>query len=197
MKRIISVIISLVLVISLAGCGKASLKPELSVAQMKAICELATVECYYHNVAKISEKNTEGFLWWTKDTHFWIEYSGVVTLGIDISKVKIDVNGTDVTITLPEAEVFDCDIEVLDKDSWIVDKDSAKITAEDETKGIAKAQQDMYETAEGNTALLANAQLRAQTLLEQYIKNIGNISGVEYSIEWKYTENTPPELPAE
>ena len=32
-------------------------------AQMRSICELATMECYYHNVAKYKEEDAEHFLW--------------------------------------------------------------------------------------------------------------------------------------
>ena len=48
---------------------------------MKAICELATMKCYYHTVAKYKEENAEQFLWMSKDKKFWVEYSGIVPPG--------------------------------------------------------------------------------------------------------------------
>lgn len=33
------------------------------VSQMKSICELATIDRYYHNVAKYSEDDATGVLW--------------------------------------------------------------------------------------------------------------------------------------
>jgi hypothetical protein len=42
-------------------------KVEPKVAQMRSICELATLKCYYHNVAKFEEKDAEKFLWMSKD----------------------------------------------------------------------------------------------------------------------------------
>ena len=37
--------------------------------------------------------------------------------------------------------------------------------------------------------MLSEAQTRAQTLLEDYIKNIGNSVGKEYIINWKYLDS--------
>ena len=53
MKRIIALWMFLTISFSLFGCGEGSLVTvEPQVSQMQAICELATMECYYHNVAK-------------------------------------------------------------------------------------------------------------------------------------------------
>lgn len=35
---------------------------ELSITQMQTICELATLKCYYHNVAKLTKEKE--VLWW-------------------------------------------------------------------------------------------------------------------------------------
>ena len=47
----------------------------------------------------------------------------------------------------------------------------------------------MVKTASEDTALLASAQQRAQILLEEYVGNIGNVTGKEYSIVWKYIKS--------
>lgn len=159
-------------------------------SQMKAICELAVMDCYYHNVAKFIQEDAEGFLWWKKDKRFWIEYDGLVKLGIDISKVSFEVNDTLITVTLPSAKVLDCKVisTSLTEESYIIDMDSAKIEATDETAAFATAQTKLLETAENDTTLLASAQQRAQALLEDYVTNIGNAVGVEYSIKWVYVD---------
>lgn len=183
----------LILVISFTciSCSKGeeqknTIKPQVS--QMKTICELATMECYYHNVAKYTEEDAEGFWLWKKDKHFWIEYSGVVKIGIDASQVAIEVKDDFVTITMPNAKVLNekVDAASLTKDSYIVDGKSADIDAEDETKAFRLAQENMVKAASEDTALLLRAQQRAQTLLEEYVRNIGNAVGKEYKIEWKY-----------
>lgn len=198
MKKLMCILISAVLTLSLAACSNTEPAPvdmEPKTSQMKAICELAVMDCYYHNVAKYELKDAEGFLWWTKDKNFWIEYSGVVTIGIDVSRVTVEVDGTKVTISIPAAEVlrYTVDSNSLTEDSYIVAKDSAAIEAEDEIEAFSVAQADLEATASKDTALLASAQQQAQQLLEDYITNIGKATGKSYSIEWIYLdENNVP-----
>ena len=198
MKKLTCILISAMLTLSLAACSDTEPAPvdmEPKTSQMKAICELAVMDCYYHNVAKYELKDAEGFLWWTKDKNFWIEYSGVVTIGIDVSRVTVEVDGTKVTISIPAAEVlrYTVDSNSLTEDSYIVAKDSAAIEAEDEIEAFSVAQADLEATASQDTALLASAQQQAQQLLEDYITNIGKATGKSYSIEWIYLdENNVP-----
>ncbi len=198
MKKLMCILISAVLTLSLAACSDTEPAPvdmEPKTSQMKAICELAVMDFYYHNVAKYELKDAEGFLWWTKDKNFWIEYSGVVTLGVDVSRVTVEVDGTKVTISIPAAEVLSCTVDSssLTEDSYIVAKDSAAIEAEDEIAAFSVAQADLEATASQDTALLASAQQQAQQLLEDYITNIGKATGKSYSIEWIYLdENNVP-----
>jgi len=194
MRKILCLFLVFFMMTMCVSCfAPAEVKPITMVpqaSQMKAICELAVMDCYYHNVAKFVQEDAEGFLWWKKDKRFWIEYDGLVKLGVDISKVSIEVNDTQITVTLPSAKVLDCKVlsASLTEESYIIDKDSAKIEAADETAAFAAAQTKLLETAESDTTLLASAQQRAQALLEDYVTNIGNAVGVEYSIKWIYTD---------
>jgi len=194
MKKILILFLTVIILLISTSCDQKEPEPvnmEPNVSQMKSICELAVMECYYHNVAKLKEEDAEGILWWKKDKHFWIEYSGIVKLGIDASLVNMEVNGTQITITLPEAKVLGCKVDStsLQEGSYIVDVKSATISAEDEVKAFAEAQRQLEENAASNRALLAEAQQRAQTLLEEYIINIGNALGKEYSIQWVYLDS--------
>lgn len=195
MKKIIAVLIVIVTMCSCVACGKTeavakTIDGEPQSSQMKAICELATMDCYYHNVAKYTEKDASGILLWKKDKRFWVSYSGVVTIGIDASKLQMEVKDNEVTVTIPNAKVLSTkvDEESLTESSFYIDKDSADIVAEDQTMAYKEAQENMLEKASKDTALLANAQQRAQSLLEDYVKNIGNAVGKEYKISWIYLE---------
>ncbi len=195
MKKLIALLMSIITVLSVAACGQPqepapTMEPQVS--QMKAICELAVMECYYHNVAKYKEEDAEGILWFKKDKHFWIEYSGVVRLGIDVSLVSVEISDTVVTITIPNAEVLGCKVDSasLTEDSFIVANNSAAIEAEDEIKAFEEAQANMETNAANNSALLASAQQRAQSLLEEYIKNIGDAVGTEYTVKWLYLDRS-------
>ena len=193
MKKIISIILIAVMCLSFTACSNLNnsnkeLAPQAS--QMKSICELATMQCYYHNVAKYMDDDATGALWWKKDRKFWVEYSGIVKIGIDTSLVNIEVDGENVTITIPPAKVLDCKVDdtTLTKDSFIVAKGSAKVKAEHQTEAFKEAQAKMKEEASSDTILLANAQQRAQKLLEDYVTNIGNCVGKTYKIKWVYLE---------
>ena len=119
----------------------------------------------------------------------------MVTLGIDVSRVTVEIDGTKVTISIPAAEVLSCTVDSssLTEDSFIVAQDSAAIEAEDEVYAFSDAQAKLEETASQDTALLASAQQQDQQLLEDYITNIGKATGKSYSIEWIYLdENNVP-----
>ena len=58
----------------------------------------------------------------------------------------------------------------------------------DQTKAYEAAQSNMEKAAEEDSVLLANAQQRAQKLLEDYVNNIGNSIRKEYEINWIYLD---------
>ena len=189
-KKIVSMVLAAVMCLTCISCGQKEQKTveEPKVSQVKSICELAVMDCYYHNVAKYFEEDASGIWLWKKDKKFWIEYSGVVRIGIDASQVQMEVKDKQVEITMPKARVMNCTVDAatLNTDSFIVASDSAKVEAEDQTKAFEEAQKNMEMEAAGDAALLANAQQRAQNLLEEYVKNVGSVTGTEYTITWKY-----------
>lgn len=193
MKKFIALLLTVLLLIVCTSCDDSSKNTktaEPKVSQMKSICELAVMDCYYHNVAKYNEENASGWWLWTQDKEFWVEYSGIVTIGIDVSLVSMEIDGDNITVTIPPATVQDCQVDqsTLTKDSYIVAQDSAAVTAEDEIMAFDEAQKNLKETAAADKTLLAEAQQRTQTLLEDYIKNVGNTVGKEYSIKWNYID---------
>lgn len=176
----------------LSGCKQNNnvIVKEPNITQIRSICNLATLECYYHNVAK-SNKVAES--WFKKDRKFWIEYTGIAKIGIDMSKVNMKISGNNITVTLPNAELLDIDIREndLNREAYIRSADGwikNKITADDQTAAINSAQIEMVESVKSNKSLLLNAQDRAKELIENYIKKLGEISNVEYQIKWVYKE---------
>lgn len=158
------------------------------IGQMRAICELAVMDCHFNNVAKYYEEDAEGMLLWKKDKQFWVEYSGTLKLGVDVSKVELTVVDDIVTITLPKAEVLSSHVDEssLTEESFIVATGSADIQAIDQVRALADAQLKIEAQVAENQTLLANAQLRTQNLLEDYVNNVGEIMGVNYQINWVY-----------
>lgn len=174
------------------ACGKAE-APVLPVPQeeqMKAICQLAVLECDYHNLAKFEQKDASKFLWMPKDKRFWVEYSATAVLGIDADQVSMELQGDVVSITLPRARVLNCEVngDSLSKDSYIVDKDSAPVTAEDEVHAFKEAQNNLQQTVEADSDMLDLAQTRVEELLKNYVNSLAKATGTEYRVEFHYLE---------
>lgn len=158
--------------------------------QIRSICNLATMECYYHNVAKsVKEKGSGLSHWGEKDRVFWIEYTGIAKIGINMAEVAMEVKDRNVTVVLPQATLISCGIEEIDEGSFVYSKDSSwnknPVSAENQTAAVDQAQEDMKANVENDAALLASARDRAQKLIENYIEKLGEASGVEYTITWK------------
>lgn len=189
------VLILLVLIFSFTGCGtkQDSESPEknaeqLNIRQLQSVCELATLECYYHNTAKLNSQSK--VLFWNTSKKLWIEYSGIVKIGIDISKLDMKLKDQVVTIALPNAEIFSCKVDEtsLSKDTIYTEHKGlggSKINAEDQSKAFEEAQKNMLETVQNDQTLLLQAKERAQTLLANYVKSIGDAIGVEYEVRWE------------
>ena len=185
MKKFLCILLSALTLLLCSSCqSNKNVDSQPQISQMRSICELATMKCYYHTVAKYYEQDVEGSLWWKKDRKFWVEYSGIVTLGIDTSMLKLEINGDQVIITMPEAEVLGCKVDEnsLTEESFIVDKNSADVLAQHQTVAFNDAQSKLKEAAQKDSALLTSAQDRAKELLENYVKTIGELMGRTYTV---------------
>lgn len=193
MNRRIFLFVLPALLLLLCGCGakeeeQTEKKPEISISDMRAVCELATMECYYHNTAKLdSEKKV---LFWNTSKKLWIEYSGIAKLGIDVSRVDMKVDGNVVTIAMPEAEVLSCDVDEtsLTEDSFYSETKglgSGKVGAGEQSQAFEEAQKEMRSVVEQDEALLLQAGDRAKILLENYVKQIADAAGVTYEVRWE------------
>lgn len=199
MKKIAIILLSALIICTFSGCSlkkeKTVNKPDIT--QIRSICNLATLECYYHNVAKGTKEAGTGITHIGEvDRKYWIEYTGIAKIGIDMSEVDIKTEGNKVTVFIPNAKLLSIDIRDADlnENSYISSEDSHfnsnKITADDQTAAINKAQLEMAKSVKNNSALLLNAQNRAQELIKNYIVQIGTLSGTEYEIEWEYESNS-------
>ena len=166
------------------------------------IYELATLRSYYHNVAVYEEK-PEGaakvisdILTWpfnqllkTGYKQFWLEYSGIVEIGIDQNKDKIHISDPDasgvVDLYIPDAKVLSIDADESSFSDPLDEKGLfTTITAKERLIAYAAAQDKMRQEAENDLALLRRAKNNAKILIERYIINLGKEMGVDYSINW-------------
>ena len=178
-------------VLCLTGCGKETQTADFS--GVTSVCELATLKCYYHNVAKAETEASGIFAKWLKTGYkkIWTEYSGIIEYGIDISQVTVsepDKNGV-VTVTMPDAQVLNVDVDEDSLGTPLTDTGFlTSVTTEEKTTTLAGAQEAMEQQAKENKEMLSQAKARAKTLIEEYIKNVGESIGEEYTVEWKDAE---------
>jgi hypothetical protein len=191
LKRIISLNLIAVMVLMTIGCGQPSVSNKNEFSGVRSICQLATLKCYYHNVARSEKQADNDFLKFFGNIGYkkvWIEYSGIVKIGIDASQVivsKPDSNNV-VKITMPTAKVLSCDVDENSIGTPLVDTGFlTDITADEKTNALGCAQKDMMETASSDSALIVRAQERAKKIIEGFVKNVGGEEGKEYSVEWQ------------
>ena len=185
MKTISRLACSLLLLGSFS-CALTSCEQEPDFSNAGYIAELATLDCYYHNVAETTKPGR--FLF--DDIELWFEYSAVVPMGIDASKVSAgapDENGV-VTVYLPEAEVLGD--PVIDEDSITSPISNegffeGELTTEEKTKALDNAQKKILKKAESDEVLLHQAHERAKDLLERYVVNVGEALGKHYEVEFE------------
>lgn len=190
-KKIVSLcIIIFVFCLSMVGCGSEQ-ENHLAVSKIRQIGELATEKCYFHNVAE-GKKSSQGgiFHFFEKDRKFWIEYTGIVRLGVDVKKLKMSVNGEKVQINIPDAEILSMSIGDFNENSYYISEDglidSNEITNKEQKKAMRKAKKKMKKQIIEDGYELPRAQERAKKLLANYIHGIGDLTGVDYKITWIY-----------
>lgn len=192
-KRMI-IFICLVLAVSLSGCSitkKKRVAADVNADQMRSICELSTMKCYYHNTAKFD--SSKKVLLWNTNKELWIEYEAIVNVGVDAKNLNMDVKDNTITITMPHATVLDCKVDEtsLSEDSYMVDTNglfAGSIDHEDQAEAFEKAQATTEEEAKNDEDLLKKAEERAQELLSSYVKNIGEAVDKDYVIEWNIAD---------
>ncbi len=193
MKKIY--IILILFVLCLTGCKKDNIENlEKNLSKIELTGNLITLETYYHNVAEVTKKAGSGIThWFEKDRKLWIEYTGVAKIGIDMSKVRIETKGNQITVFIPKAKIIgnpDVFEEKFNEKSFIDSEDGLinknKITVEDSAKAMKVAQDTMKENVENDSQLLNTAQKRARNLIEEYINQFSGISSTLYSIKWEY-----------
>ena len=121
----------------------------------------------------------------------WIEYEGIVECGIDINKVTVSEPDKDnvVKITIPEAQVLSVNVDEDSISTPLTDKGFlTSISTEEKVVTFNKTQSEMKKKAEKDNELLSRAKERAKILLEEYIKNVGESIGEEYTVEWEDAE---------
>ena len=159
---------------------------------IQKVCELTTLECRYHNVAVVDE---EGGMLGAKKRIIWLEFDGIIELGIDVKQVRIEEPTKQgvVKIYLPPAKILSCD-----KDESTISKPVydvglfSEFTGEDERELANTADREMKNDAQVNEAILSYAYENAKNILEQHVINAGKMIGKDYTVEWAVASEDIP-----
>lgn len=132
----------------------------------------------------------------------WIEYDGIVRVGMKADQIKIsepDSNNV-VTVTIPDAVILDKDLD----ESTVREIDSqtvllgfiqwSEVNTEDRRKALSKAQDEMADSASQNGTILAEAKNRAKMIIETNIVAAGEAAGKHYKV--KFVNASEAQLPS-
>ena len=138
--------------------------------QLTEIRELATVTYAYTNMAQFESSNDfYGMKVPFTTKSFILTYDGTIKAGVDLDGAEVDVSGTAVTITLPEARILS---HGIDEDSVEVFDEKTSIfnpfTVEDFTSFQADQKAAMEERALSR-GLLEEARRKAVSSVEQLL----------------------------
>ena len=173
-KRIITLFLALTICINLCSCALIKHSVDIDEQDIKAICEITTLKCYYNNVAKIHKEANNIF---QKDRDMWIEYEGYAELSFNASELNININGDEITIEIPNVNVkVNYTKETLNEDSYICSTDGLlfknKVTAEEQMQAIEQAQQEMKKEVETNSSLQNQAISQLESVIRNFINKI-------------------------
>lgn len=194
MRKYILLIVLFLTVISLSGCEKAKVEDlSQNIKKMELVGNLVTYKAYYHNVVEYDKEAGSGLTHlFEKDRKLFIEYTGTIKLGIDLTNVKIDVKGNEINVFIPKATIIgepNVDESDFKKENFIESKDGInknKITVEDAQKAFKKAQKQIKKSTANDKELLLVAQKRAKVIIEENIKQFSQLNEDEYIINWEY-----------
>lgn len=155
---------------------------------MRNIGKLTTAEYTFTHVEKVdSQKEINGFkIPFTKNS-FIYSYDGVVTAGIDFTKIDIKKEDSKkkISVILPKVEIHSSDLD--EKSFMLYDQDNNifnPITVED----VADSFKHLKETEEEKAiekGLLKKAEKNAVTLIENFMHGSYNVKEYEITVEFE------------
>ncbi len=157
--------------------GKSAGNTEVSAVvlenKLTEISELASLTYSYTNMAEFeNSKDFYGMKVPFTTKGFIITYDGEIKAGVDLSKAKVDVSGSKITITLPDAEILSHQIdedslEIFDETTSIFNP--LKVT---DYNAFSKDQKSEMEKKAIEKGLLAEARQKAVSAVQSFVSQI-------------------------
>lgn len=194
MKKVQVLLLIIFSIFLITGCNKKASNIEPDLSQIRNISDLATVKAYYHNVAKVEKEKGSGITHiGEKNRKYWIEYTGVVKIGVKMSEITTEVKGNKVIVKMPKAVVLSHNYEDYNDKSIYKNDDSNfnsnKITNEEVNEAITKADNQMLVNVKANKGLFNQAEDNAKKLIKNYIEKISELSNTNYEVQFEIIES--------
>ncbi len=171
---------------------------KLTESGIQRICELATLDCFYHN--SISMYFPGDFT--NPGITIYAEYDGNVRIGIDGQQVSVSEPNEEniVTVTIPNAKILSKDMKE-DSLGWVGESDGlwgnipligelpiyadvSNLDYDKKVRVLSEAQDEMYSTASKNETLKGLALDRAKSIIEKNIVTLGESAGKHYTVQF-------------
>lgn len=197
MKKYFICVLLVMIILLISGCenNRNELTTE-NIKKLELTGNLVTYQAYYHNVIEYDKPVGAGITHLLeKERKLFAEYTGTIRLGINLSKVRIEMKKNSINVFIPKAKIigepnvnkddFDANNFIESKDSWI---NSNPITADDSSSAFDKAQKEMKEIAMNDEELLSQTQQRAKILIEEKIIQLSGLNRKDLNIMWEYEQ---------
>lgn len=173
----------------MTGCIKKNVEPNLD--QLREISDWITLEAEYHNVAKVEKDAGSGiFHLGEVDRKLWVEYVGIIKVGVEADKIDMTIKDNKVRIDMPKPSILFINYKDYNSDSYYVSKDSwfnkNKLNYKDMNDAMEEADKKMLDEVNKNHKLFDEAQNNLEVLMTNYINKIGDMNGKKYEIEFIY-----------
>ncbi len=164
--------------------GPATITAETITAKFSEVSELVTMTYNYTSMGTF--ENNLMFKDWNiplTGKSFIVSFDGIIKAGINLSEVKVETDGYDVTITIPDAvilshEIDQNSVQVLDEKTNLFNP----IGVEDVT-GFEEEQKQLCEKNAIDNGLLIQAKESAQEALTELLLSIDGLKN--YNIIYK------------
>lgn len=164
--------------------GPAKITAETITAKFTEVSELVTMTYNYTSMGTF--ENNLMFKDWNiplTGKSFIVSFDGIIKAGINLSEVKVETDGYDITVTIPDAvilshEIDQNSVQVLDEKTNLFNP----IGVEDVT-GFEEEQKQINEENAINNGLLEQAKESAQEALTELLLSIDGLKN--YTITYK------------
>lgn len=162
---------------------KVEVETDVIKEELEAVGKLTTAEYYFTQVETYS-KTKSYFGIWSAESEFIFSYDGVVSAGIDFSKIKVekDEDNNKITVIIPNATIQYTEIYYDSFKKYLEDESIwNKLDIDDYNKSMKDFESSANKKAKDNK-IIENANDNALIIIKNLVDNL--LSDTDYKIEY-------------